>query len=93
VTVAVGLAKVKPFNPSQRMKNLTSRAITLARFDLSSLEYADDKGILYQREQKILASGYKRLANKPGSATTSSFAHCTKLEVSVVRAETGSGAR
>jgi len=52
VTVAVGLAKVKPFNPSQRMKNLTSRAITLARFDQYSLEYADEKGILYQREQK-----------------------------------------
>jgi hypothetical protein len=64
VTVAVGLAKVKLFNPSQRMKNLTSRTITPVPFDLSSLEYADEKGILYQRKQKILASGYTRLANK-----------------------------
>jgi hypothetical protein len=31
--------------------------ITLVGLDLSSLEYADEKGILYQREQKILASG------------------------------------
>jgi hypothetical protein len=64
VTVAVGLAKVKLFNPSQRTKNLTSRTITLLRLDLSSLEYADEKGILYQREQKILVSSYGRLANK-----------------------------
>jgi len=58
VTVAVGLAKVKLLNPSQKTKNLTIGKITLLRLNLSSLEYADEKGILYQREQKISASGF-----------------------------------
>jgi hypothetical protein len=64
VTVAVGLAKVKLVNPSQKTKSLTLGKITLVRLNLASLEYADEKGILYQRKQKILVSGYTRLANK-----------------------------
>jgi hypothetical protein len=62
--VAVGLLNAKLFNPSQRTKSLASADITPVLVNLSSLEYADEKGILYQQQKKILTRSYKRLAIK-----------------------------
>jgi hypothetical protein len=50
------------------MKNLTSRTITLVRLDLSSLEYADEKGHFVSKGAKNSGERPKATANKPGSA-------------------------
>src|SRR5689334_3289837 len=60
VMVAVGLAKTKPFHPSKKASSLVSLQTTQVRLNWSSKEYAVEKGILYQRQERILTSGIKQ---------------------------------